>query len=91
MSIYILAVASLAFALAVTAAIFCVLWWGRHEKETIRMLREFADGLPEDERAVFWRFHQDRALWSASRYPRAFHKWKKRQLRAAIAPTEAKA
>jgi hypothetical protein len=91
MNIYIFALASLAFVLAVTAAILCLLWKTRHDEKTIRQLKAFAESLPEDERAIFWRLHQNRALWNSSRYPRAFQKWKKRNFRAAIAPTEAEA
>ena len=91
MNIYILALASLVFGVAVTAAIFCLLWKARREEESIRQLKAFAESLPEDERAIFWRLHQNRALWNSSRYPRAFQKWKKRNFRAAIAATEAEA
>jgi hypothetical protein len=91
MNIYIFAGASLACALAVTAAIFCLLWRRRREEQTIQQLRAFAESLPKDERAIFWRLYQDPALWNTSRYPRAFHKWKKRTLRAALSPTEAEA
>jgi hypothetical protein len=91
MSIYILAGASLAFALAVTAAILFLLWKTRHAERTIQQLRAFAESLPEDERAIFWRLYRDRGLWKASRYPRTFQKWKKRHLRAAVVRTEAKA
>ena len=91
MNIYIFAVATLAFALAVTVAIFCLLWKTRRKEQTIRQLTAFAESLPEDERVIFWRLHQNRAMWNTSRYPRAFQKWKKRNLSAAIAPTEAEA
>jgi len=92
MNIYIFAVASLAFALAVTAAILCLVWRTRRKQETIRQLTGFAETLPQDERALFWRLYQNRELWNGSRYPKAFHKWKKRHLRAGlVAPTEAKA
>jgi len=91
MTIYTFAGASLAFALAVIAAILCLLWKARREEQTIQQLRAFAETLPEDERAIFWRLYQDRGLWNTSRYPKAFRTWKKRHLRAALAPSEAKA
>ena len=91
MTIYFFAVASLAFTLAVTAVILCLLWKPRREQRTIQQLTAFAESLPEDERAIFWRLHQNRELWNISRYPRAFHMWKKRRRRAALAPTEAQA
>ena len=93
MNIYTVVAASLfGFALAVTAAIFCLLWKARREERTIQQLTAYAESLPEDERAIFWRLYQSRALWGASRYPRAFHVWKKRHRRAAPpAPTEAQA
>ena len=88
MNIYIVAVS---FALSVPAAILCLLGRKRHEERTIQQLKAFAETLPDDERAVFWRVHQNRELWNSSRYPRAFQKWKKRNFRTAIAPTEAEA
>jgi len=91
MSIYVFAMASLGFALAVTAAIFCLLWNTRRHEQNAQQLKAFAETLSEDERGIFWRLYQSRDLWNTSRYPKAFHKWKKRQLRAAAAPTEAQA
>ena len=91
MNIYSFALASLAFALAVAAAYLGLQWKTRREEQTIRQLTAFAETLPEEERVIFWRFHQNRELWYRSRYPRAFQKWKKRQLRAAIAPTQVQA
>jgi hypothetical protein len=91
MNIYSLAFASLAIGLAVAAAYAGLLWKARHEEQTIRQLTAFAETLPEYERAIFWRFHQNRELWNSSRYPRALQKWKKRQRRPAMGPTEAQA
>jgi hypothetical protein len=82
MTIYILAVASLVFAVAVVGAIIRLLWKAARER-AMEHLSAFAATLPEEERPIFWRFHQERDLWNASRYPKALQKWKKRQLRAA--------
>ena len=78
MSIYIVAVVSLAFALALLGAIIGLLWKSARER-TLERLSAFAATLPHDERAIFWRLRQERELWNASRYPKAFQKWKKRQ------------
>lgn len=78
MTIYILAVASLAFALAVLGAIIGLLWKAARER-AMEQLSAFAATLPEEQRAIFWRFHQERDLWNASRYPKAFQRWKKQQ------------
>jgi len=69
MSIYILAGASLAFALAVTAAILFLLWKTRHAERTIQQLRAFAESLPEDERAIFWRLYRDRGFVEGQSLP----------------------
>ena len=75
----------LAFALAVPAAVLCLLGMKRHEERNIQRLKAFADTLPDEERAVFWRLHQNRHLWNGSRYPKAFQNWKKRRRREALA------
>ena len=76
MSIYILALVSLLFACIVVGAIIHLLWKAARDR-TMERLSAFAATLPEDERAIFWRLYQERDLWNASRYPKAFQKWKK--------------
>jgi hypothetical protein len=80
MNIYILAGASLVFALAVIGAIIAVLWKTARER-AIERLRAFAASLPVDEQVIFWRLNQDRGLWNSSRYPKAFQRWKKQQVK----------
>ena len=82
MDIYIFASVGLALALAVmTGAII--------RQRTRQHLEAFAATLPEDERVIFWRLQQSRDLWSASRYPKAFQKWKKRHRKEALVIHEA--
>jgi hypothetical protein len=69
---------TLVFACIVVGAIIHLLWKLARER-TMERMSAFAATLPEDERAIFWRLHQERDLWNASRYPKAFRKWKKRQ------------
>jgi hypothetical protein len=67
---------SLAFALAVIGGIvylLCKIW----RERGVEHLRAFAASLPEDERVIFWRLHEDRASWNISRYPKAFARWKR--------------
>jgi hypothetical protein len=78
MTIYILAVASLVFALAVLGAIIGLIWKAARERSMER-LNAFAASLPGYERVIFWRLHQDRDLWNSSRYPKAFQRWRKQQ------------
>ena len=73
MAIDIFPAASLAFALTVTGRGVYLLWKLWHDR-SLEQLSDFANSLPEHERAIFWRLHEDRELWNTSRYPKAFRK-----------------
>ena len=80
MAIDIVALASLAFALAVSGGVIYLLWKLRHER-AVEQLSAFANSLPEDERIILWRARQDRELWNTSRYPKAFRRWRRQSIR----------
>jgi len=79
MAIDIVALASLAFALAVSGGVIYLLWKLRHER-AVEQLSAFANSLPEDERIILWRLRQDRESWNTSRYPKAFRRWRRQSI-----------
>ena len=81
MAIDIFPAASLAFALTVTGRGIYLLWKLWHNR-LLEQLRDFANSLPQDERVIFWRLHEDRELWNTSRYPKAFRRWRRQSIRS---------
>ena len=81
MAIDIFPAASFAFTLAITGGTIYLLWTLWHER-TLEQLSAFANSLPEDERVIFWRLHEDRELWNTSRYPKAFRRWRRQSIRS---------
>jgi len=80
MAVDIVVTSSLAIAGTVTGGILYLLWklW---RDQTLEELNAFANSLPEDERAIFWRLHKHRDLWNTSRYPKAFRQWRRQSIR----------